>query len=87
MRFGIEKQMGQSYNTIHVWMLRHHPKSGICEMCGEKRKTQWSNKDMKYTRNIEDWQELCASCHKLYDYRVFGIPLNHGRPKKLAQKT
>lgn len=33
---------------------------------------QWSNISGEYKRNLADWQRLCAKCHQLYDYNVFG---------------
>lgn len=61
------------YNTIHVYVLRNYKKTGICELCQEKRKTDWSNISGNYNRfDRNDWQELCRSCHMKYDVEKLG---------------
>lgn len=65
----------KEYNTIHVWVLRHYKKTGVCENCRESKKTEWSNKTGNYDRhNRLEWQELCKQCHYLYDTTVLGKP-------------
>lgn len=57
-----------SYWAIHMWMNKHHTKTGLCEDCNQKGKTQWANLSGDYRRDdITDWKELCASCHKKLD--------------------
>lgn len=60
------------YNTIHVWVLRHNKKTGVCEHCKRiGKKTQWSNKSGNYIKkDATDWQELCIPCHYKYDSEV-----------------
>ena len=55
------------YNALHNWIAKHFKKSILCEICGLFRKLEWSNKDHKYSRNREDWQYICRSCHRRYD--------------------
>lgn len=63
----------QEYNTIHVWVLRHYDKTGVCEHCLKNMKTEWSNISGLYDRdNRDDWQELCKSCHYKYDVNNLG---------------
>jgi hypothetical protein len=57
--------------TIHVYVNRTYPKSGICEECGAVGKTDYASLTLhSYTRNREDYAELCRSCHQLLDYRT-----------------
>jgi len=63
---------------IHNWVRRHYQKTGECEGCGSTRKTAWSNKDHKYRRVREDWQEMCYSCHQKYDL-ANGLRSNEGQ--------
>lgn len=59
--------------SIHAWVRKHFPKTGICEHCKSSMKTEWSNKDHKYdSRERSSWQELCRSCHQFYDYNNLG---------------
>lgn len=59
------------YVSIHCWVLNNYGRPLKCEVCGKEggssRLYNWSNKDHKYKRAREDWQRLCASCHKKYD--------------------
>lgn len=57
------------YVAAHLWLIQHYPKSGICESCGEHRKTQhaFSGATGSWSRNRDDYLELCPSCHKRFD--------------------
>lgn len=57
-----------TYSAIHDWIRRKLGKANKCEQCGKtKGKIEWSNKNHLYKREISDWQQLCVSCHKIYD--------------------
>ena len=57
-----------NYHTIHEWVRRWYPKSGVCEECGETAKTDWANVSGEYRReDRSDWRELCKSCHAKAD--------------------
>ena len=58
------------YNALHDWIKRKLGIVKYCEHCKrtDKKKYEWSNKDHKYRRVLSDWQRLCTSCHKRYDY-------------------
>src|SRR3990167_3444536 len=58
------------YSSIHCWVRRWFGKASICEGCGVTESThriEWSNKDGRYSRLRQDWQELCVKCHKKFD--------------------
>lgn len=56
------------YTAFHQSLRRHNLKTGICFFCKQSKKTEWAlKKDKKYSRNINDYFELCCSCHKKYD--------------------
>lgn len=64
-----------SYRTIHGRVVASYGNAYCCENedCDKKSKNfDWSNKDHKYS-SIERkyWQQLCKSCHKLYDNEKF----------------
>ena len=55
----------------HRWVQRQKGKPSLCEMCGTTtaKRFDWANKDHKYSRNLEDYMRLCASCHRKYDIK------------------
>ena len=56
------------YRAIHTYVNKHFPKSGICEECKEVKRTDYALiKDHSYSRNREDYRELCKRCHNAYD--------------------
>jgi len=57
-------------NPKHRWIDRKlgKAKNYKCIICG-KQAYGWSNKDHTYTRNLEDYQPLCCSCHLKWDYK------------------
>ena len=56
-----------SYYAIHIWVNNHKSKPDFCDICGENKILELSNKDHKYRRNIEDYQYLCRKCHGKFD--------------------
>jgi len=54
--------------TIHDWVRtrRGRAREHHCELCG-KQAVDWSNKDHKYSRNLDDYWALCRKCHREYD--------------------
>lgn len=55
--------------ALHEWIARHKPKPDKCEKCEKVTKfLELSNKkDHNYTRDINDYEYLCHSCHKIKD--------------------
>jgi hypothetical protein len=63
---------------------RHHPKTGICEQCGKLGDTDYAKiEGREYTRNREDYQELCRKCHVNYD----GIGGSRWKKQKLLGES
>lgn len=58
------------YFALHSWIRREFGKPTICELCSSSENVQWASKNQKYTRQREDWIQLCASCHKKYDVKM-----------------
>ena len=66
-----KRKENPSHGTLHKWLRETYPKAGVCEHCGREGKTHWAAKDhANYTRNIEDYLELCPRCHVQYDDRM-----------------
>lgn len=63
---------GASYFAIHIWLKNHYGKAIRCEMdyCSGKSQTyQWALiKGKKYEHNVDNYMQLCRSCHAKYDY-------------------
>lgn len=60
-----------SYSGIHRWIKRHFGKPSRCEHCSGKnnsKRYEWANISGEYQRDRSDWFELCATCHKHFDY-------------------
>ena len=55
------------YQAIHQWVRRHKQKTGKCVLCNKYKETIWANVDHKYKRDLDDYIELCRTCHALYD--------------------
>ena len=55
------------YTSLHIWVNRNFEGKNFCEICLKEAKLEWSNKDHKYSRNREDWQLICRSCHRRFD--------------------
>ena len=63
-----------SYRNLHRWVERLRGKAFFCEDCGlsavpegKKRFFQWANLSGEYLRILEDWRQLCYTCHKQFD--------------------
>lgn len=57
------------YSGLHKYLRTHYPKTGICDECGKHApRTDYALiKGRTYSRNREDYRELCHACHMRYD--------------------
>jgi len=69
-----------SYAGLHHWLEVNKPKTGICDICNKYKKTTYANISGEYRRDINDFGELCYSCHCLFD------KLNQTHKKQLEGK-
>jgi hypothetical protein len=58
-----------SKEAKHMWVRRHYPVTGRCDECGATGRTQYAFKHhpADYTRNRDDYRELCVTCHRRAD--------------------
>lgn len=51
--------------ALHDWVKRYKKKSGVCQKCStnKAKRTEWANISYEYKRDLNDWIELCTSCH------------------------
>jgi hypothetical protein len=74
---GLWKGGAATYTEHHHWIKRWGTRSGSCAHCDRSPDrcrdgrvgTDWANISGRYLRQVDDWIELCRSCHKLYDMR------------------
>lgn len=81
------KAKNQAYSTVHLQIDRLFNKGERCERCGAKENLQWSNKDHLYSLKREDWQVLCAKCHKVFDREQAGDPIKQEKNCKFCGKV
>ena len=58
------------YQGLHAWMHKRLGKATKCSnpLCeGKSKRFEWANKSHEYKRDLDDWIELCKSCHMKYD--------------------
>lgn len=60
------------YFAVHDWIKRNYGKARECINCKTKtaKRYEWANISKKYLRDINDWKQLCKSCHAKYDETV-----------------
>lgn len=57
------------YKNLHVRVYKKRGMANHCEQCGmndKSRKYYWANLTGNY-KDINDYKQMCASCHKKYD--------------------
>lgn len=69
----------KNYIKLHYWIRKNKPKVELCEMCGKKKKLDLANISGEYKKDINDYEWLCRSCHKLKD--------NFGKKKFIKKET
>lgn len=74
---------GASYRALHGYLCAHYPKTGICVECGRPaNRTEYALiHGRTYSRNRDDYQEMCRPCHVKYD--LGGRP----RPPEVMART
>lgn len=75
------------YTAIHEWLAKNKPKPSFCEMCRERPPVElsYNYKNAEWTRDPEDYQWLCTSCHRLKDIGRGARPLTRTRVHRLRE--
>ncbi len=56
------------YSALHRWVRYWKIKTGVCVRCGtDDKRTEWANISGEYLRDLDDYEELCCSCHQKQD--------------------
>lgn len=61
----------KDYIQIHTWIKTKYGRASKCEHCKieNKKRYEWAlKKGYEYEKNIDNYFELCVSCHRIYDY-------------------
>lgn len=66
------------YSGLHNWIRRNYGKPKQCHNCKSRKNVQWANISQSYSRDRNDWVELCVSCHHRFDGKSKNI-LNKNR--------
>lgn len=82
------------YSAVHEWVKKYLPKPKVCNRCNLEKKLDLSVNDYKYTRELENWEWICRSCHCKKDdnggetkFKKGQIPWNLGKPGLLGDKN
>lgn len=72
------------YFALHDWIIRHYGNANVCmnrkdkflpfKCNGISKKFEWANRSRRYERNIDDFVQLCKSCHTKAD--IHNLPMN-----------
>lgn len=56
-------------DSLHDWLRQNYPLKDVCEECGAEGLTHLSYQHHPdpYTRNRDDYRELCPTCHGRFD--------------------
>ena len=55
--------------ALHEWVANRKPKPTVCESCKKNKPYDLSSNEHTYTRNPQDWEWLCRSCHRKKDIK------------------
>ena len=74
-----------SYSGIHKWIVRNYGKAAKCDTCNIQgaNRYEWANVSGDYKRDINDWKQVCKSCHSKMDITENGrarISNYHSKP-------
>lgn len=60
------------YYAVHIWLKKYYGKAYMCSASncsGKSQNYQWALiKGKKYTHDVDNFMQLCRSCHSKYDY-------------------
>jgi len=56
------------YFALHEWVRSNYKTADHCEYDpSHQGRFEWANISGSYLRDINDWVQLCAKCHRQYD--------------------
>lgn len=72
-----------AYMNLHQWVKRHYGKATHCtnDSTHINRYYEWANVTGTYERDLENFKQLCRSCHRKLDHSDFQRKLSSNRFK------
>lgn len=63
-------KMKPEYFVIHQWVYGKLGKADHCSLNNEHISTRyhWANISGEYKWDVDDWMQMCSSCHQTYDF-------------------
>src|SRR3990167_452627 len=65
------------YQAKHSWIRKHYGGARMCKNINceseKPKRFEWARISKKVTRNIEDYIQLCPSCHRKMDLKIINI--------------
>lgn len=65
------KGMEAGYVAKHMWIKKHYGKASKCEnpdcTYENPKRFEWANVSGEYRREVDDYIQLCPSCHRKRD--------------------
>lgn len=83
----------RQYQRVHQWLSYYHGKATKCEnencIKRNQKRFEWAlKKDCKYEKKLENFIQLCPSCHRKYDFTpLIGKKISDSRNKKPVIQT
>lgn len=78
-----KSKFGTSYCNLHIWIRKHKQKTGVCANSSKDghspdyTRTEFSNISGEYKKDVDDYEELCTSCHRAKDVERRSIALEN----------
>lgn len=75
------------YTSTHDWLRKNKPKPKLCERCRTRPPQQlsYNHKNGEWSRNVKDYEWLCASCHRLKDQKHETKPMTKFRIHRIRE--
>jgi len=67
----------KNYSTIHKWIVRNYGSACKCMKCNTDvaKKYEWAlKKGFEHSKDIRRYEQLCTSCHHIYDGHIRNLP-------------
>lgn len=61
----------KEYWAIHYWIRKNRGQANKCVTCGKSNtetEVWWANISGEYKKDLNDYEQLCCSCHRKKDY-------------------
>jgi hypothetical protein len=65
----MRRKQSSKYRELHTWIVKNYGKANHCVFCDTTtaKRYDWANISGEYKKDINDYIQLCRSCHIDYD--------------------